>query len=308
MDLCHGERIIQASVTAQFNVVGLRSPRDLFRLTDTPREIPDMRVTGILCCAQGGGPLVMGRVRSTIRVRTRSKGLPISTIKQVPWLRVTVEGVVIVASILLAFVIDASWDERQATDEEAEIVAAVVQDLRRSRDAMDVVLSSHDLGRVSFDAFLATSPADLADLSEDSAAFLLQNIYGTRTLNLFDGAIRGTDLSQISDLELRNALGDWSGLAADHAEAGPVVIDIHRALWQSQLRAYPELTTMVDRQPGIDLTLAWDSSVDVLAALRRSREYVEQRTILQMFVDIDVRKIERLRNKTDEILALAQNP
>ena len=214
----------------------------------------------------------------------------------------------IVASILLAFVIDASWDERQATDEEAEIVAAVVQDLRRSRDAMDVVLSSHDLGRVSFDAFLATSPADLADLSEDSAAFLLQNIYGTRTLNLFDGAIRGTDLSQISDLELRNLLGDWSGLAADHAEAGPVVIDIHRALWQSQLRAYPELTTMVDRQPGIDLTLAWDSSVGVLAALRRSREYVEQRTILQMFVDIDVRKIERLRNKTDEILALAQNP
>ena len=231
-----------------------------------------------------------------------------ATTRQIPWLRVFVEGVVIVASILLAFVIDASWDERQATDEEAEIVAAVVQDLRRSRDAMDVVLSSHDLGRVSFDAFLATSPADLADLSEDSAAFLLQNIYGARTLNLFDGAIRGTDLSQISDLELRNALGDWSGLAADHAEAGPVVIDIHRALWQSQLRAYPELTTMVDRQPGIDLTLAWDSSVGVLAALRRSREYVEQRTILQMFVDIDVRKIERLRNKTDEILALAQNP
>jgi len=62
MDLCHGERIIQASVTAQFNVVGLRSPRDYCTARYEPREIPDMRVTGILCCAQGGGPPMMGRV------------------------------------------------------------------------------------------------------------------------------------------------------------------------------------------------------------------------------------------------------
>ncbi len=37
---------------------------------------------------------------------------------QIPWLRVFVEGVVIVGSILLAFGIQAWWDERQERGEE----------------------------------------------------------------------------------------------------------------------------------------------------------------------------------------------
>jgi hypothetical protein len=38
--------------------------------------------------------------------------------RQIPWLRVFVEGVVIVGSILLAFGIDAWWEERQEGVEE----------------------------------------------------------------------------------------------------------------------------------------------------------------------------------------------
>ena len=37
--------------------------------------------------------------------------------KKIPWLRVWVEGVVIVVSILLAFGIQAWWDERQESQE-----------------------------------------------------------------------------------------------------------------------------------------------------------------------------------------------
>ncbi len=42
--------------------------------------------------------------------------------RQVPWLRVFVEGVVIVASILLAFGIEAWWDGVQDRAEEHEIL------------------------------------------------------------------------------------------------------------------------------------------------------------------------------------------
>ncbi len=46
--------------------------------------------------------------------------------RQVPWLRVFVEGVVIVGSILLAFGIDAAWEERQEREEER----ALIQEIR----------------------------------------------------------------------------------------------------------------------------------------------------------------------------------
>ncbi len=42
--------------------------------------------------------------------------------RQIPWLRVFVEGVVIVASILLAFGIQAWWEETQERVEEQEIL------------------------------------------------------------------------------------------------------------------------------------------------------------------------------------------
>ncbi len=48
---------------------------------------------------------------------------------QIPWLRVFVEGAVIVGSILLAFVIDAWWDGVQERELEREYLGRLVQDL-----------------------------------------------------------------------------------------------------------------------------------------------------------------------------------
>ncbi len=49
--------------------------------------------------------------------------------RQVPWLRVFVEGVVIVASILMAFGIERWWDGRQEADAEADYLQRVSADL-----------------------------------------------------------------------------------------------------------------------------------------------------------------------------------
>ena len=48
---------------------------------------------------------------------------------QIPWLRVFVEGVVIVGSILLAFGIQAWWKGRQEADAEADYLQHVSSDL-----------------------------------------------------------------------------------------------------------------------------------------------------------------------------------
>jgi len=65
--------------------------------------------------------------------------LGISISKQIPWLRVFVEGVVIVGSILLAFGIDAAWDGRTQNQRRQALLAALGSDMALARDEVDRV-------------------------------------------------------------------------------------------------------------------------------------------------------------------------
>jgi len=53
-----------------------------------------------------------------------------TTDRKVPWARIGVEGLAIVASILLAFSIDAWWGERQRHDAERAVLQTLLDDLR----------------------------------------------------------------------------------------------------------------------------------------------------------------------------------
>ena len=69
----------------------------------------------------------------------------------IPWGRVAVEGVVIVASILIAFGIDAWWDSRQRRFDEDELLAAVQQNLEDTRIELERVLGSNERSRRALD-------------------------------------------------------------------------------------------------------------------------------------------------------------
>ena len=56
---------------------------------------------------------------------------------QIPWLRVGVEGAVIVGSILLAFGIDAAWDERGERRAQAEQIATLRSEFRTARGTLE---------------------------------------------------------------------------------------------------------------------------------------------------------------------------
>lgn len=60
-----------------------------------------------------------------------------SSTRSLPWLRVIVQGAVIVGSILLAFGIDAAWDARQDRVQEAAYLGGILVDL--SSDSTDLV-------------------------------------------------------------------------------------------------------------------------------------------------------------------------
>jgi hypothetical protein len=82
--------------------------------------------------------------------------------------RILSEGSVIVLSILLAFWIDAWWNNRQALKEEMAILESVRGELDRNRGELDTLLdrTKRDLDRI--DRFFRATPPELVSLPPDS--------------------------------------------------------------------------------------------------------------------------------------------
>ena len=55
-------------------------------------------------------------------------------VQNIPWKRISVEAVAIVASILLAFSIDAWWEERRSIRHLNNAYSAILDDFRRSKE------------------------------------------------------------------------------------------------------------------------------------------------------------------------------
>jgi hypothetical protein len=133
---------------------------------------------------------------------------------QIPWLRVFVEGVVIVGSILLAFGIEAWWEGRQERVEEQEVLLSLEADLRRTATALDSVISRHHESIDVFQNLVRTLGSDptpaRADTIAESGWRLMMN-------TPFDGSVRTHDdlassgrLGIIRGDSIRAALQDYA--------------------------------------------------------------------------------------------------
>ncbi len=122
----------------------------------------------------------------------------------------------IVGSILLAFVIQAWWDDQNEQDAVETALSNVVIEVEDQwvelADAIETNLSRVSL----FEEFLSLTPAELRALSEDSLDIISASFLPPRT---FDGGgsalsslLAGGSLSLIPDPEVRAALVQWGRL------------------------------------------------------------------------------------------------
>ena len=124
---------------------------------------------------------------------------------QISWARVLVEGVVIVASILLALTADAWWEERQEREEEAALLESLSAELRLNADSL--MLWQDTLGfalRRADELIHFTGPdAEAMEAVEFSTRFL--EAVSWRTLHPSTGAMSAARerLSLIRSEELR---------------------------------------------------------------------------------------------------------
>lgn len=140
-----------------------------------------------------------------------------------PWLRLGVEGALIVVSILLAFWIQAWWEQLGERRVEQELLSSVLEDVETTDAALRSLIERADLDASFATWFYNASEQQLMAVSGDTARAVLTALYRPNTFDaLLQGPLSGVlttaQVSLVQDAGLRAAFNDWLGVAAELEE------------------------------------------------------------------------------------------
>jgi hypothetical protein len=142
--------------------------------------------------------------------------------RQIPWLRVFLEGVVIVGSILLAFGLQAWWEGRQERGRVEANLANIAAEIAGNRDEIAGAIARNRYTREIILGVLLREAPELAALPADSLTAFVEAIRPPRTYDAGGAALEsllsGGDLALVDDAELSEALVRWHGVPDEMEE------------------------------------------------------------------------------------------
>ncbi len=135
--------------------------------------------------------------------------------REIPWMRLTAEGALIVVSILLAFWIDAWWDERQEAQEKLEILVSLRYEFEAHRSVLARAEEAWGERARSMERLLQSARSSDAPPPAVMDT-LLRHLTWAGTWDPGSGArdalIASGRLELIDNLGLRNQLAAWQGV------------------------------------------------------------------------------------------------
>jgi hypothetical protein len=143
--------------------------------------------------------------------------------KALPWRRMALESAAIILSILLAFAIDASWDEFKERNREEAFLISLRSDFQEARSRIDQSASRHKNFVAMANELLQFHDVKGAYVDAESLAAKLGAVFfdwevlylpsGSR-----DALFASDDIEIISNEKLRAMLASWPSTLADAAE------------------------------------------------------------------------------------------
>ena len=159
-----------------------------------------------------------------------------------PWKRLITEGAVIVASILLAFAIDAWWDEHKKNDDILEILTLVEFETKTNLTNLAISIASHE--EILKAIRVAHDEQSIANVIGD--AVIDVEVFEPTSDALRTLVATGM-LGSIDDVDLRIALITFDGLARDLMEreiaAASFRDSARRRIASLGVRIYEDTTT-----------------------------------------------------------------
>lgn len=140
--------------------------------------------------------------------------------EKIPWKRISVEAAAIVASILLAFAVDAWWAERLERAAEREELARLLGEFKLNHDRLSLWVSERGVVYRQREAALNVSETLGAALRDGSETVLLPDrqiaaIIRTPTfearMSIFDGLVQSGRVEIIQNREIIKAITNWEG-------------------------------------------------------------------------------------------------
>ena len=125
----------------------------------------------------------------------------------IPWRRILTEGTVIVFSILLAFWIDAWWQESEERERELVVLQALLGDLQSMRDGFDrqrayneaILSATTRLLKAATEDDQVLDRAQLDELLGDVVWYNASGVWKSATMDLL---VSAGDLATLSDMHL----------------------------------------------------------------------------------------------------------
>jgi hypothetical protein len=152
--------------------------------------------------------------------------------KKAPWFRVLVEGAVIVASILLAFGIQAWWDERGEAQRREGLISGLVADFTEAEAKLDVAMDTHGLVLNVTARWLrlarSTSPTpDVAAVADSLISQMLFTGGFEPPRGSVEALLNAGDISVLDNAELGERLTAWPAQVAAFAEREQNAVNVY---------------------------------------------------------------------------------
>lgn len=131
----------------------------------------------------------------------------------IPWKRISVEAAAIVVSILLAFAIDASWEERQSNERRQELTRGLILEFEsfaeRSREELALVDDVVGRNRELLELLASGGSADLEEVQQLLGTFLSSPGRLQTSLPVLDTSLGSDGVGSIQDPDFLRALTNF---------------------------------------------------------------------------------------------------
>jgi len=177
---------------------------------------------------------------------------------RIPFGRILIEGAAIVVSILLAFAIDAAWQESQERGEEHRLLVALLDEFEGNRSMLEDGRRHHSAVEQTEIELLELAAQPVPDITLDSLDILISEInwwwaptkFSTGALN---SVVLGGKLQLIKNEVLRRELAGWMGeIERVHFDERQDYVTFHED-FMPFLREHtyvPQLSSVTTHRPG----------------------------------------------------------
>lgn len=160
--------------------------------------------------------------RSASRSRTDTSSILMTDTPRIAWKRFAIEAPVIIISILLAFAIDAGWEEQKEREAEVVLLERLRADFAEIQSALRIVESEHLESRDACIHFMNLPIGEALPASPEFDRMVAMVFLASRTFNPGSGAVESFHNAEGARLVRNQLLADrimaWSGLVDELQE------------------------------------------------------------------------------------------